>query len=95
MNQDIRESYDDKAAEGATAILQSDDEFDRADNEFEAAGAEEKAFDAAGAEEREARACSQRAGNLAGHATGTANELKEEKVQGSLPARVIPCCVPL
>ena len=47
MNQDTREDYDDKAAEGATAISQGDNEFDGADDEFEESRAEENAFDAA------------------------------------------------
>ena len=47
MNQEIRESYGDGAAEVATEILQGDNEFDGADNEFEAAHAEKNAFDAA------------------------------------------------
>ena len=59
--------YRDKAAEGATAILQGGDEFVGADDEFESARSEESA----------ARACLQRSGNLARHATGTANERKD------------------
>ena len=47
MNQESREDYGDEAAEGATAISQGDDEFDRADDEFEESHAKENAFDAA------------------------------------------------
>ena len=32
MNQESREYYGDKAVEGATAVLQGNDEFDRVDN---------------------------------------------------------------
>ena len=70
MNQEIREDCGDKAAEEDTAILQGDDEFNGADNEFEEARAEENVFDAIRAEESAARACSQRAGNLAGYEQG-------------------------
>ena len=55
-NQENREDYGDEAAEGATVLLQSDEKFDGAYNEFEGARTEEKAFEAARAEERAARA---------------------------------------
>ena len=71
MNQENRESYVDEAAEGATAISQGDDKFVGVDKEFEASRAEESA----------ARARSQRAGNLAVHAAGTANERKEDEAE--------------
>ena len=54
--------------------MQGEDEFVGSDNEFEAARAEENAFGTACAEKSTTRARSQRAGNLAGHAAGTANE---------------------
>ena len=86
MNQDSRDDYGNEKAEGATAISQGDDEFDGADNkfdeaddEFEEARAEEKAFDTARVDESMARARSQRGGNLAGYATGTANNPEEDK----------------
>ena len=47
MNHESRGEYGNKLAEGATASLQGDDEFYRADDEFEEARAEENAFDAA------------------------------------------------
>ena len=40
MNQESREEYDDKSVEGATAILQGDDEFDGTDDKLEEACAE-------------------------------------------------------
>ena len=43
VNQESRERYGDEAVEGATAILQGDDEFDGADDTFEEARAEENA----------------------------------------------------
>ena len=71
LKQEGRESYGDEAVEGATAILQGDDEFVGADDEFEAACAGESAT----------RARSQRAVNLSGHATGTANECEDDKAE--------------
>ena len=47
MNQESREYYGNKAAEGATEISQGDDEFDGADDKFEEARVEENMFDAA------------------------------------------------
>ena len=79
LNEESRESNGDEAAEGAAAISQGGGEFIGADNEFEEARAEENVFDAACAEESAAWARSQRAGNLAGHATGTANEREEDE----------------
>ena len=76
MNQ---ESYGDEAAEGATAISQCGGQFVGTDNEFEEAHTEENVFDVACAEESAAWARSQRAENLAGHATGTANEREEDE----------------
>ena len=52
MNQESRESFRDEAVEGASKILQGNDEFDGTDNEFEEGHAEENAFDASCAEER-------------------------------------------
>ena len=66
---EVREIYSDEAMEVATEILQGNDVFIGADNEFEVERAEES----------EARARSQRAGNLSGHTTGTANERKEDE----------------
>ena len=37
MNKENRENYGDKATEGATAILQGDDEFNGVDDKFEEA----------------------------------------------------------
>ena len=76
MNQDSREDYGDEAAKGATAIFQGNNEFDRADDEFDRACAEENAFNAARVEESASRARSRRAGNLARYAAGTENEPK-------------------
>ena len=60
VNQDIGERYGDKAAEGATSNLQGDDEFDKEDNNFESARAEENVINAARAEESAARSHFQR-----------------------------------
>ena len=79
MNQESREDYGNEAVEGATAIFQGSNEFDGADNEFEETRAEENAFGAARAEEIAARARLQRAGNLAGYATGAANDPEEDE----------------
>ena len=79
VNQESRENYGDEAAEGATAILQGGDKFVGADDEFEAARAEKNAFDVARAEESTSRVRLQRAGNMVGHAMGTANERKEDE----------------
>ena len=74
INQESREDYGNKGAEGATALPQGDEELDGADDELEEARTEDNAFDAARAEESAARARLQRAGNMDGYATGTANE---------------------
>ena len=79
ISQENRKDYGEEAAEGTKALSQGDDKFDGADDEFEEARAEENAFDAAHAAERAARARSQRAKNMAGYATGTANEPEEEE----------------
>ena len=79
INQDSREDYNNEAAEGATALPQGDGKFDGADEKFEEARAEENAFDAGRAEESTARSHLQRAGNMAGCATVTANNPKEEE----------------
>ena len=71
MNQEGRESYGKEAAVGNTAILQGNDDFVGAANEFEAACAEEST----------ARERLQRAGNLTGNATGKANDYEEEKLE--------------
>ena len=41
VNQEVRDSYGDEAAEGAAAIFQGGEDFVGADNKFEAAHAEE------------------------------------------------------
>ena len=79
VNQEIRKSYGDEAAEGATVILQGNHEFVGMDDEFEAARAEENAFNAARAQESAEKARSQRAGNLEVNMTGTANKRKEDE----------------
>ena len=79
INQESREDYGKEATEGATLLSQGDEEFDRADDEFEEARTEENAFDAARVEESAARARLQRAGKIFGYATGTANEPEEEE----------------
>ena len=81
VNQEGRESYGEKSVEGDIAISQGGGEFVGTDDKFEAACAEENAFDAARAEESTTRARSQRAHNLARHATGTENELREDEEQ--------------
>ena len=57
INQESREDYGNKGAEGATALPQGDGKFDGADEKFEEACARENAFNAARAEESAARAC--------------------------------------
>ena len=79
INQEIRKDYGEEAAEGTKALSQGDVKFDGADDEFEEACAKENVFDAARVEESAARARSQRARNMAGYATGTANEPEEEE----------------
>ena len=74
INQEIRVDYGDEAAEGTTVLSQGDKEFERVDEEFEEACAEENTFDATRAEESAVRARLQRAGNMSGYATGMANE---------------------
>ena len=71
VNQEGREIYGNEATEDATEILQGDDEFVGADDEFEAARAYESA----------ASSRLQRSGNLAGHATGKVINHKEEKTE--------------
>ena len=68
--------------DGATSISQGSKKFVGADDEFEAARAEENTLNAAHTEESATRERSHRAGNLAGHATGTANERNEDKAEG-------------
>ena len=60
-------------------MSQGDEELYGADEEFEEARTEENAFDAERAEDIAARARSQRAGNMAGYVTGTANDPEEEE----------------
>ena len=60
-------------------MLKGDEEFDGADDKSKEARAEENTFDAACTEESATRARSQRAGNMAGYVTGTANYLEEEE----------------
>ena len=83
VNQEGRERYGGEAAEGATSISQGGKEFVGSDDEFEAARTEENTPNEARAEESAARARSQRAGNLARHATGTANERDEDEAEGN------------
>ena len=64
-------------------ISQGDEEFNGADDEFEAARAEDNAFNAERVEDSAERARSQRVGNLDGHVTGTTNERKEDKSEGN------------
>ena len=60
-------------------MSQGDDEFDGAYDEFKEARTEENAFNTARSEESVTREHSLRARNMAGYATGTANEPKEEE----------------
>ena len=60
VTKECREHYGSKVEVGAEAISQNNDEFVGAVPEFDAARAEDSA----------ARACSQRAGNLAGYEQG-------------------------
>ena len=83
VKQEGRESYGNEAEEGATEISQGSEEFVGADGEFEAACAEENSFNAARKEESAARSRSQRVGNLARHATGTAKKRDEDKAEGN------------
>ena len=78
INQESKEDYSDKAVEVATSLFQGEKHFDGAEDEFEQARAEESVFNVVHAEESVARARLQRAGNMAGCATGTANEPEEE-----------------
>ena len=79
ISQESRKDYGEEAAEVTKALSQGDEEFDGVDDEFEEACAEDNVFDAARAEESATTARSQRAGNMAGYATGTANDPKEEE----------------
>ena len=79
ISQERREDYGEEATEGATVLLQGNEEPDGVNDKLEEACAEENAFDASPSEESAARARSHGVGNLDGHATGTANEIKEEK----------------
>ena len=94
VNQESRESYGYESTEGATKMFQGIDKFVRVDNAFEAAHTEENAFEAACSEESVARDHFQRAGNLVGHATGTANDREEDGSEGNVagnctqPARI-------
>ena len=64
--------------------LQGDDEFDRGDEEFEAARSEKIAFDRARAEESAVRARSQNSGSMAGYKTVTENDPEEEEEEENL-----------
>ena len=79
ISQYSRKEYGEEAAEVTKALSQGEDEFDGADKKFEEARVEENEFDTAGAEESAAREHSQRASNMAGYATGTANEPEEDE----------------
>ena len=65
-------------------MAQGDDKFDGADEKFEEAHSEDNAFDAAHAEESATRAHLQRARNMAGYVTGTANNPEEEEEEENL-----------
>ena len=58
-------------------MLQGDKEFDIAESKYKEARAEDNAFNTAHAEENAATERSQRAGNMAGYATETANDPEE------------------
>ena len=77
--QEGKRDYGKEEAEETKGISQGDDEFDGADKKFEEARAEEIAFDRARAEESVTRARSQRARNMDGYTTGTANDTEEEE----------------
>ena len=79
ISQESRKDYGKESAEEAKALSQGDNEFDRADDEFEETRPEEKVFDRTRTEESAARARSQRARIMAGYLTGTANNPKEEE----------------
>ena len=79
VSQESRKDYCEESAEETKSLSQGDEKFDGADEEFEESRAEENAFDVARAEESTARARSQRARNMVGYATGTANEPEEEE----------------
>ena len=78
ISQEGVKDYGEEVAEETSEILQGDDKFDGADNEFEEARAEENTFDRERAEESAARERSQRAKNMEGYATGTANGPEED-----------------
>ena len=71
LNQEGKDIYVEEATEGATAISQGNNEFFRADDEFEAACADERA----------SRARLHRVGNLVRHATGTASECDKDELE--------------
>ena len=79
ISQDIRKEYCKEAAEETKELSQGDNEWDGADNEFDKAWAEENAFEVVCAERITARARSQRARNMAGYATETAEDPEEEE----------------
>ena len=84
ISQESRKDYGEEAAEETKALAQGYDKFDGADDEFEKSRAEENSFGAARAEESATRARSQRARNMAGYATGTANDPEEEEEEENL-----------
>ena len=58
ISQEGKKDYSEEVAEETKEISQGDDKFDRGNNEFEEACAEEIVFDMARVEESAARACS-------------------------------------
>ena len=77
ISQEIRKDYGKEAAEGTKALSKGNDEFNEMEDKFEEARAEENAFNTARADKSTARAHLQRAGDMAGYATGTANKPEE------------------
>ena len=76
ISQEGNKDYGEEAAEETKEISQGDEEF-KGDKTFEKACAEEIVFDRARKEESVARASLQRARNMAGYVTGTANDPEE------------------
>ena len=79
ISQESRKDYGEEAAKETKAFLQGNNEFDGADEKFKEARAEYNAFNTARAEESAMRARLQRARNMAGYATGIANDPKKEE----------------
>ena len=79
ISQESRKDYSEESAEETKALAQGDGEFDRANDKFEKAHAEENACDTVSTEKSVARARSQSARNMAGYTTGMANNPGEEE----------------